>query len=296
MQTTTQRTPAQKENARHGEQMFPLKKYLTILDSSHPTVFAHWHDEAEFTLVTEGSGVYQVQLQTYEVTAGDFIFLPPTVLHAIHVPHGGYLRTETYVFHMHFLGMHAADICAVRYLTPLSSLSLLPPVLFSKKHPAYQQLSIVFSDLNLCYETTPVGYELLMKADFLRLLAQIIPYCHNASAQTALNAEHAAKLKAALEYITQHYTEELSIGQLAALCYFSEYYFMRFFKKYMGISCLEYIKNLRLEKAAKLLAQGELSVLEVSLTAGFRNLSYFYREFKKKYGVTPKSFAAESRR
>ncbi len=145
MQTTTQRTPAQnnerhasraalmsKENARHGEQMFPLKKYLTILDSSHPTVFAHWHDEAEFTLVTEGSGVYQVQLQTYEVTAGDFIFLPPTVLHAIHVPHGGYLRTETYVFHMHFLGMHAADICAVRYLTPLSSLSLLPPVLFSK--------------------------------------------------------------------------------------------------------------------------------------------------------------------
>ena len=87
-----------------------------------------------------------------------------------------------------------------------------------------------------------------MKADFLRLLAQIIPYCHNASAQTALNAEHAAKLKAALEYITQHYTEELSIGQLAALCYFSEYYFMRFFKKYMGISCLEYIKNLRLKR------------------------------------------------
>ena len=68
---------------------------------------------------------------------------------------------------------------------------------------------------------------------------------------------------------------------------------MRFFKKYVGMSCLEYIKNLRLEKAAELLSRGEVSVLEASLSAGFSNLSYFYREFKKKYGVTPKNFASE---
>ena len=65
---------------------------------------------------------------------------------------------------------------------------------------------------------------------------------------------------------------------------------MRFFKKYVGMSCLDYIKNLRLEKAAELLEQGASSTLDISLSVGFRNLSYFHREFKKKYGVTPKKF------
>ena len=56
------------------------------------------------------------------------------------------------------------------------------------------------------------------------------------------------------------------------------------------MTCLNYIKNLRLEKAAALLLSGERSALEVSLSSGFNNLSYFHREFKKKYGTTPQRF------
>ncbi len=71
--------------------------------------------------------------------------------------------------------------------------------------------------------------------------------------------EYTAKLKTVLEYIDAHYAEELSISALASLCYFSEYHFMRFFKRFMGTSCLNYIKNLRLEKAAELLGQDGLT-------------------------------------
>ena len=295
MTDTMLRIPEQKENAKHGEQMFPLNKYITTLDDFHPPVIAHWHDEAEFTFVTEGSGTYQVQLTQYEVTAGDLLFIPPTTLHSIIAPVGGHMRTETYVFHMHFLGMHAADVCAVRYLTPISSQKLVPPVLFRSEHPLYPQIRGIFLDLNNVYATKENGYELLLKADFLKLVALLLPYCKEGSTQTSLHSEHTAKLKIVLEYIDQHYTEELSIAQLSGLCYFNEYHFMRFFKKYVGMSCLDYIKNLRLEKAAELLEQGTLSTLDVSLSAGFHNLSYFHREFKKKYGMTPKKFSEQCR-
>ena len=229
MTTTARRIPEQKENARHGEQMFPLKKYITTLDDFHPPVMAHWHEEAEFTLVIEGCGTYQVQFTSYDVKAGDLLFIPPGALHAITAPPGGHLHTETYVFHMHFLGMHAADVCAVRYLTPISSQKLLPPVLFRTKHPRYTEIRGIFLDLNMVYAAKENGYELLLKADFLRLIALLLPYCTEASAQTQLHSEHTAKLMVVLEYIEQHYPEELSIAQLAGLCYFSEYYFMRFF-------------------------------------------------------------------
>ena len=66
----------------------------------------------------------------------------------------------------------------------------------------------------------------------------------------AILTEHAKKLKEVLSYIDAHYMEELTISGLAGICFFSEYYFMRFFKKYMGMSCVQYIKNVRLERAA----------------------------------------------
>lgn len=141
--------------------------------------------------------------------------------------------------------------------------------------------------MDALHDAAAPGYELLLKADFLRLIALLLPCCSAADEDTRLHMEYTAKLKTVLEYIDAHYAEELSIADLASLCYFSEYHFMRFFKRFMGTSCLNYIKNLRLEKAAELLGQDGLTPLDASLSAGFHNLSYFYREFRKKYGVTP---------
>ena len=55
--------PEQKEARRHGDAAFPLQQYTTELDAATPAVFAHWHDEAELTLIQEGSCTYQIQLE-----------------------------------------------------------------------------------------------------------------------------------------------------------------------------------------------------------------------------------------
>ena len=83
------------------------------------------------------------------------------------------------------------------------------------------------------------------------------------------------------------------MSELARLCYFSDYHFMRFFKKHMSMTCIEYINNLRLEKSVEQFEQGNTSILDVSLSVGFHNLSYFHRAFKKKYHMTPLSFIKE---
>ena len=54
MNRTSLPAPEQKEHARHGEQLFPLQKYITTLDDMHPSVSAHWHEEAEFTRILSG--------------------------------------------------------------------------------------------------------------------------------------------------------------------------------------------------------------------------------------------------
>ena len=97
----------QHENARHGEEIFPLQKYVTPLWKEYPYVTAHWHEEAEFTRIEKGSCTYQIHLETYDVEEGDLIFIPPAVLHAISNEKEERMQSETYVFHMDFLGAKA---------------------------------------------------------------------------------------------------------------------------------------------------------------------------------------------
>lgn len=286
-------SPEQKEQAQHGEHMFPLKRYITTLSDVYPVTAAHWHEEAELTLITKGSCTYHVHLDAIEAAAGDILFIPPAELHSINTAPEMEMTSTTFVFHMDFLTASAADICTVRYLKPISHHTLTLPCIIHPDHPVYQRLREIFCAMDQAYEEKKEGYEMALKALLLYALSALLPYRQTAEVRPQLEDEHAAKLKLVLEYINEHYAEELTIPLLAHLCFFSEYHFMRFFKKYTGMSCLEYIKNLRLEKAASRLAQGGQSVLEVSLSCGFSNLSYFYREFRKKYGMTPKQFIKE---
>ena len=286
----------QHENARHGEEIFPLQKYVTPLWKEYPYVTAHWHEEAEFTRIEKGSCTYQIHLEIYDVEEGDLIFIPPAVLHAISNEKEECMQSETYVFHMDFLGAKAADICAIRYLNPLMNQKLIPPFVIKKGHPLYEKAADLFEDINTEYDKKTPGYEIVIKSYLLQLVAALIPYCTRNTEADAILTEHAKKLKEVLSYINAHYMEELTISGLAGICFFSEYYFMRFFKKYMGMSCVQYIKNVRLERAADQFENGETNTLEAALSCGFSNLSYFHREFKKKYGMKPKRFISLSAR
>lgn len=130
----------QKEDARHGDATFPIQKYITSLKPDYPVITTHWHEEAEFTLITEGDANYQIDLTSYAVEKDDLIFIPPLLLHSVSRGQSALYQSETYVFHMNFLGGNATDICSTRYLMPLTNEELSVPCLIRPTHPAYVSL------------------------------------------------------------------------------------------------------------------------------------------------------------
>lgn len=289
-------SPEQKESAKHGETLFPMQKYITKLDLVHPVVTTHWHEEAELTLITEGEGLYQIDLVDYEVKKGDILFVLPLLLHSVSLaqPQNEEMVSETYVFHMNFLGGNSTDICSTRYFVPIMNHELILPCLITPKHPAYVSIRKIFRQIAALYHEEVPGYELALKGLFLQVIFLLLQYSTK-QAKNVLPEEGtpADKLKNVLDYIEIHYAQTISVEELAKICCFSEYHFMRFFKKHMNMTCVEYVNNVRLEKAVELFEQGNTSILEVSLSVGFHNLSYFHRAFKNKYGMTPCSFIKE---
>lgn len=289
-------SPEQKESARHGETLFPMQKYITKLDLVYTVVTTHWHEEAELTLITEGEGLYQIDLVDYEVKKGDILFVPPLLLHSVSLaqPQNEEMISETYVFHLNFLGGNSTDICSTRYFVPIMNHELILPYLITPKHPAYVSIRKIFCQIASLYNEEVPGYELALKGLFLQVIFLLLQYSTK-QAKNVLPEEGtpADKLKNVLDYIEIHYAQTISVEELAKICCFSEYHFMRFFKKHMNMTCVEYVNNVRLEKAVELFEQGNTSILEVSLSVGFHNLSYFHRAFKNKYGMTPRSFIKE---
>ena len=94
------------------------------------------------------------------------------------------------------------------------------------------------------------------------------------------------------EYIALHYREEIKLEDLAALVAMVPSAFSRFFKQHTGRSPLDYIIDVRLGAAARMLVDTTTSVSEICYACGFNNLSNFNRTFKARRGYTPRDFRA----
>lgn len=112
----------------------------------------------------------------------------------------------------------------------------------------------------------------------------------NSSRQRAATvADYQNRINAAVRFIQQHASQNLDIATIAATANFSPFHFHRIFVAYVGETVGEYLKRVRMIKAAGLLAS-EASVAEVALESGYETPSAFIQVFKKTYGLTPQAF------
>lgn len=91
-------------------------------------------------------------------------------------------------------------------------------------------------------------------------------------------------------YIDEHYTEGISLEDVADATEISRYYVSHLFKELMSTTFVGYVNELRLNRAAMLLVTTDLPIIEISAMSGFNNLSNFNRAFKMYFDKTPSAY------
>lgn len=107
---------------------------------------------------------------------------------------------------------------------------------------------------------------------------------------SGINIKDSLKMHKVLEYALANYKEDITIGGAAALTHLSPSAFCRYFKSRTQKSFLNFIIEMRLNEACKLLKETEMSVLEICYESGFNNLSNFNRLFRKQLKLNPVEF------
>lgn len=106
----------------------------------------------------------------------------------------------------------------------------------------------------------------------------------------SLSDNHQKKINRSLIYIQNHLGNKLSLNTISEVANLSPYHFHRIFKSYSGENLHDYIKRLRLEKAAFMINHSSRPITEIGLSSGYETPASFSKAFKFRFGIPPRSF------
>jgi AraC-like DNA-binding protein len=141
------------------------------------------------------------------------------------------------------------------------------------------------------YFATPVVSQKKLDSvsSLLAIFAEHLSMKSNQIAVQTANSEPPVITKAK-EYIREHHTEDLSLGQVAAAVHTSIFYFCKLFRKVTGTTFTEFVSRTRIEKAKNLLLNPNLRISEIAYEVGFQSLTHFNRVFKTVIGESPTEY------
>lgn len=102
-------------------------------------------------------------------------------------------------------------------------------------------------------------------------------------------------LSRAMDFIARHFTEQISLNDVADHAFVSPWHISRSFQKELGMSFVDYLGSMRVERAKQLLLKPELKVFEVAELVGISDSHYFSKLFKRHAGLSPSQFRAKNR-
>jgi AraC-like DNA-binding protein len=244
----------------------------------------HEHDFAEITYVLSGQGRYFIEGITYDVEAGDIIMCNPGVKHKNIIVN---YNEPTVEF---FTGFTDFEF----YNMPPNS------ILFKDGSHILRINSQIKQEITKhCYEMlaendgAQVGKYFMMKAHLMQILLIIVReiIAPDGKKMKGCNFESYSRkyaVKRIISYLSENYENKISLDQIAQNMYLSPVYISKIFKEETGDSPINYLINIRLEKAREILVNGERnSVKNIANLVGYEDVYHFSKLFKKHFGISP---------
>ncbi|MHC4692282.1 MAG: helix-turn-helix domain-containing protein [Planctomycetota bacterium] len=110
------------------------------------------------------------------------------------------------------------------------------------------------------------------------------------------DAKKVTQIRPAINYIDANYDKPISLADIARISHLSVSRLAHIFKEQMGITIIDYLTSVRIERAKQLLLATGQSCTEICFQVGYNNQSYFSRTFKELVGMTPRQFRARNQR
>jgi len=273
-----------KESRKHGSFDFPFAFYNVARNHPRYHMLHHWHPEFELVRIISGSLVMQLDGIEISAESGDSFLITGGMVHSC-IPHD--CRYECIVFDINFFAKEHT----------LSAQKLMDIVYQNKILNAYYPASMqeenqIFNNIFSAVIQNDFGFELIVLGNFLHFFG--LASQKNLFNKNENMPEHLRKMKqfkSAISMIQQHYSEDITLVDIAKSAHMNPNYFCRFFKEFVHQTPVQYLNYYRIGSACEKIASSSKSITEIAMECGFNDVSYFIKVFKRFKGVTPSEYS-----
>lgn len=266
-----------------------VRKKYTV--SSKRETYLYANDNCEVMLFLRGDLRANVNGRTYDLEPGDMLLFGSGEVHSLAVNPGQPFERIYIYFDRQFFQMFSDreyDLLASFNLENDSGKSNLIAARFVKEHSLDEKVRGMYE----LYQMDSPDAAVRMAALMLDILVNV-NLAHREQqliiGEETRELDGNEKIHEILRYIANNLDEQFTLDSLASRFFISKYYLCHEFKRVVGESCLEYIRQRRINKARERLLSG-WSVHDVWADIGFNDYMSFYRSFKKVTGVSPNEY------
>lgn len=244
----------------------------------------HTHPDVELLYIKEGDTTIElIDGKKYCVKAGEIACINSNVAHVTYVTEDCYVQHDMIQFLPNLLDKKKFNFYDCLNLFPRND--QVPVMIIS----SIDFLQMFFNSCNY-YEKKPSARHLYLASNIYGIMAYFHETDFLREALSDSDKIKYIKLAPALEYISNHYAEDISLQTVSKTVHMSDYYFCRIFKKTIGIGFIEFLKQYRINRAELDLMDSEKSIFEIAFDNGFSSSSYFNRVFKEEKNCSPSEY------
>ena len=244
----------------------------------------HSHDIVEMAFVMSGTGRYRADGEVFPIREGDLLIFNPGVKHqALYCPDAEVHATEFFVgfSDVQFQGIPANTM-------PLPDGAILLHTTGELRRKLYRIITSMQEEKAVYRQ----GRYFMMKAYLMQMILLVIrEQCEPVEPSKGRAFESVSKkyvVEQIISYFEEHYSEKISLDQIAENMYLSPFYISKIFKSETGATPIRHLIDIRLENAMELLENGwQGSIQEVAAKVGYDDAYHFSKLFKKRYGISP---------
>lgn len=266
----------------------PLQVYIRDPQPEFPL---HSHGFDELVIILKGTAMHVIDEQNFPVKAGDVFVISQNHEHQYVDMHG--LALANILFDSESLMMEQWDI---RALPGFHALFSLEPA-FRAQHnfksrlqlrdPQLNRINETIHDLTLETEHRNPGYRVMAKGLFMQLAVSLSRAYSSTPTEESIDL---LRIGDAIAHIETHYTEKITLDELALKSHLSQRHFSRVFLECVGRPPIDHLMHVRCQKAAELLKGTDRTITDIAFDCGFSDSNYFTRCFKKTLDMTPKQY------
>lgn len=268
----------------HGTATFPLGCYEESV-SDRPVAW-HWHDDWEIILAIQGMVKVRTATGDHLLQPGEAVYLGGSCVHEV-VGDGPGAVLRSAVFHPRFIsGMDTA--IWQRYLQPFKGIEA---VLLVPQIPWQAECIRLFENCWNALDQEDPGYEIrtreaLTSFAFLLYTRLDVRQCR----PSAREMRNSQRIKKMLQFIQDHYGENITISQIAASALLSESECLRCFRCTVNATPSQYLRDYRLQICARMLILTNEKIGDIGVACGFSDAAYFTKLFREAMGCTPSEY------